>query len=111
MTAHVGSVVGAVRRGRFRSTAFRSRGGEGARRASPTEGCAGLRADFVREILDAAHFGWQGRREGYGAMAVEALASGVEAGGGLGLARQIEHALSRQHEAERHIGGVVTGKR
>jgi Rod binding domain-containing protein len=62
---------------------------------------------FVRNILDAAHFGGKDGEKGYGAMAVEALASGIESGGGLGLARQIEHALSRQHEAERP--GLPTG--
>lgn len=50
---------------------------------------------FVRQLLTAAKIGG-GKDEGggYGAMAVDALASGISEGGGLGIAKQIEAALS-----------------
>ena len=51
---------------------------------------------LVKQLLKAAKLGGSGGDEkssGYGDMAVDALASAVERGGGLGLARQIEHAI------------------
>jgi Rod binding domain-containing protein len=51
-------------------------------------------AMFVRQILKAAKIGGHEKESGYDGMAVDALASGVTQGGGLGIARQIEEALS-----------------
>jgi Rod binding domain-containing protein len=51
-------------------------------------------AMFVRQILKAAKIGGHEKENGYDGMAVDALATGVTQGGGMGLARQIEEALS-----------------
>jgi Rod binding domain-containing protein len=52
---------------------------------------------FVRQILSAAKVGGggDGKKSGYEGMAVDAIASAVSGGGGLGLARQIEDAVAR----------------
>jgi Rod binding domain-containing protein len=52
---------------------------------------------LVRQLLEASKMGGDGHDGGYMAMAVDALASGVSQAGGLGLAQQIEEALSRGH--------------
>lgn len=49
---------------------------------------------LVRQLLNAAKMGEGGG--GYADMAVTSLADGINQGGGVGLARQIERALSRQ---------------
>jgi Rod binding domain-containing protein len=48
---------------------------------------------LVRQLLKASKVGGESKG-GYGDMAVDALADGVEKGGGLGLAQCIETALS-----------------
>jgi Rod binding domain-containing protein len=51
---------------------------------------------LVKQLLKSARLGGSGDDEktsGYGDMAVDALASAVESGGGLGLARRIEEAV------------------
>lgn len=63
-----------------------------------------MEAAFLRQMLAAAKLLGSGGEKGYGSMAAEALAAGIEAGGGLGLARTIEQALSRQHEASAPAG-------
>lgn len=56
---------------------------------------------LVKQLLSAAKVGGQ-NPSGYADMAVDALATGVEKAGGLGLARRIEetlsHSLSRARE-------------
>jgi Rod binding domain-containing protein len=59
-----------------------------------------LETSFLHQLLESAKIGGKGAENGYGSMAVDALAKGIQAGGGLGLARQIERALDRQHEVE-----------
>jgi Rod binding domain-containing protein len=49
---------------------------------------------LVRQLLQSAKVGGKQADKGYGSMAVDALASGLSAGGGLGLARAIEAALA-----------------
>jgi Rod binding domain-containing protein len=50
---------------------------------------------FVRQLLTAAKMGGDNKEGGgYGAMTVDALATGVSQGGGMGIAKQIEMALS-----------------
>jgi Rod binding domain-containing protein len=62
-------------------------------------------AVFVRQLLSAAKLGGSAKKEdGYDGMAVDALASAVTGGGGLGLARQIEEALS-------HAGRALPAKK
>jgi len=61
--------------------------------------CGEFETAFLHQVLQAAKIGGQKMEHGYGAMAVDALAGGIQAGGGLGLARAIERALERQHEA------------
>lgn len=50
---------------------------------------------LLRQILHSAKVGGKDGDKGYGSMAVDALASGLMAGGGIGLARAIEEALAR----------------
>jgi hypothetical protein len=50
---------------------------------------------LVHQLLEAAKVGGDGHDGGYKAMAVDAFADGVSHAGGLGLAKQIEDALSR----------------
>ena len=50
---------------------------------------------LVRQLVASAKLGGKEGERGYGAMAVDALSTGVMQGGGLGLARQLEDALSR----------------
>lgn len=52
---------------------------------------------FVRHLLEASKIGGPSGETGYGSMAVDALATGIERGGGLGLARAIEASLSPHH--------------
>ena len=50
---------------------------------------------FVRQLLTSAKMGGDNKEGGgYGAMTIDALATGVSQGGGLGIAKSIEMALS-----------------
>ena len=57
-------------------------------------------AVFVRQLLTAAKFGGDKGSSGYGAMAVDALASGIQTSGGLGLAAAIEKSLATQEASQ-----------
>ncbi len=50
---------------------------------------------FVRQLLSAARFGegGAGKGGGFGAMVVDAMATAVSEGGGIGLAQRISEAL------------------
>lgn len=50
---------------------------------------------FVKELLKTTKLEKEGAMGGYGSMAVDALASGIEGSGGIGLARALEDALAR----------------
>ncbi len=50
---------------------------------------------FVRQLLATAKFGQSGKESGYSGMIVEALSSGISAGGGLGLAKDIADSLTK----------------
>jgi Rod binding domain-containing protein len=55
---------------------------------------------LVKQLLKSAKLGQSGDTEksnGYGDMAVDAMASAVEKGGGLGLAKRIEQAIGASH--------------
>ena len=55
---------------------------------------------LVKQLLKSAKLGGSGDAEksnGYGDMAVDAMASAVEKGGGLGLAKRIEQAIGATH--------------
>ncbi len=49
---------------------------------------------FVKQLLKEAKIGGDQKSGGYADMAVDALASGIQRGGGLGLAKRIEQALA-----------------
>ena len=49
---------------------------------------------LVKQLLNAAKITGEGKSGGYGDMAVDALSTGVEKAGGLGLAQRITEALS-----------------
>lgn len=75
--------------------------GEGASAPNPAADTSRVREAakqfegiFVRQLLEAAKIMGPKGSQGHGAMAVESLADGVVRAGGLGLARQIEVALS-----------------
>lgn len=55
---------------------------------------------LLRQLLQAAKIGGKTADKGYGGMAVDALASGLQSAGGLGLAKAIEDALARSHMAK-----------
>ena len=61
--------------------------------------CEEFETSFIKQLLHDAKIGGKDADHGYGAMAVDALAGGIEAGGGLGLARAIELALEHRREA------------
>jgi Rod binding domain-containing protein len=50
---------------------------------------------MVHQLLEAAKLGGEEKDSGYKGMVVDAAASGISEGGGLGLAKQIEDALAR----------------
>lgn len=49
---------------------------------------------FVKQLLTTAKIMGEGKSSGYADMAVDALTTGIEKAGGLGLGRRIEDALS-----------------
>ncbi len=78
------------------------RAAAGAARVAPKDHALARAASemetvFVRHLLEASKIGGPSGESGYGSMAVDALASGIERGGGLGLARAIEESLSPHH--------------
>ena len=60
----------------------------------------------MKQILKEAKLCGAEKSNGYGDMAVDAMASAVQKGGGLGLAKQIEHAIHGSHAAPH--GGLMT---
>jgi Rod binding domain-containing protein len=48
---------------------------------------------FIRQLLAASKFGEDAGRSGFGSMIVDALATSVTEGGGIGLAQRITEAL------------------
>ena len=64
---------------------------------------------FVRQLLSSAKVGGDssGGGGGYSAMTIDALATGVTQGGGLGIAQQIEHALSHNAGPAAHVSAPV----
>lgn len=75
--------------------------GSGAEKADAAlkKVAAEFESALVRQLLQTAKVGGKQAERGYGGMAVDALASGLEAGGGLGLARAIEAALAHAQAA------------
>ena len=63
---------------------------------------------LIKQLLSAAKMGGEAKG-GYGDMGLDALASGVEKAGGLGLARRLEEAISpaslQHHQPTGHEGG------
>lgn len=57
-------------------------------------------AVFVRELLNECHALGTHKAQGYGSMAVDALAQAIVDGGGLGFARQIEAGLSQDKSTQ-----------
>jgi Rod binding domain-containing protein len=62
---------------------------------------------MVKQLLKSAKLGGgaEDKSNGYGDMAVDALASSVERGGGLGLAHRIEEAIGNAHRITSGVGG------
>jgi len=59
---------------------------------------------LIKQLLSAAKVGGDSKGSGYADMAVDALATGIEKGGGLGLARRIEETIA--HSLGRPSHGV-----
>lgn len=63
---------------------------------------------LIKQLLTAAKMGGEAKG-GYADMGIDALATGVEKAGGLGLARRLEQALSpavaHAHTPSGHSGG------
>lgn len=53
-----------------------------------------LEGVFLRQLLAASKFGEDAGRSGFGTMVVDALATSVTEGGGIGLAQRITEALA-----------------
>jgi hypothetical protein len=51
---------------------------------------------LIKQLLKEAKIAGADKSNGYGDMAIDALASSIERGGGLGLAKHIEHAIGSQ---------------
>ena len=64
-----------------------------ARAAKVHQAAAEFESMLVKQLLKQAKIAGDDKANGYGDMAVDALASAVEKGGGLGLARRIEEAM------------------
>jgi Rod binding domain-containing protein len=58
-------------------------------------------AVLVRQMLNSAGFGGEGKEGAYAGMIVDALADGVTAGRGLGLAQKVADALARASHGQR----------
>jgi Rod binding domain-containing protein len=70
-------------------------------------------AVLVKQLLKSAKMGSSGDAEksnGYGDMAVDAMASAVEKGGGLGLAKRIEQAIGATHPQAPPLAHVAPEK-
>jgi Rod binding domain-containing protein len=65
---------------------------------------------FVRQLLSSAKVGGDSSDGGggYSAMTIDALATGVTQGGGLGIAQQIERALSHNGGPAPHVSAPVS---
>jgi Rod binding domain-containing protein len=61
---------------------------------------------FVKQLLKEAKIGGDQKSGGYADMAVDALATGIQRGGGLGLAKRIEQAMTPVHP---HAPAVSAG--
>ncbi len=61
---------------------------------------------FVKQLLKEAKIGGDQKSGGYADMAVDALATGIQRGGGLGLAKRIEEAMAPAHA---HGPAIVQG--
>jgi Rod binding domain-containing protein len=68
---------------------------EASRSAKVTQAAHDFESVLVRQLLRASKIGGDSKG-GYGDMALDALADGVEKGGGLGLAHCIAKALGGQ---------------
>ncbi len=68
---------------------------DGERTAKIKKAAADFESVLLRQLLKASKVGGEAKG-GYADMAVDALADGIERGGGLGLGHCIERALARQ---------------
>jgi Rod binding domain-containing protein len=58
---------------------------------------------LVKQMLQQSKIAGDEKANGYSDMAVDAMTSAVEKGGGLGLARRIEEAIGHQGSAMPHL--------
>lgn len=58
-------------------------------------------AVFIHQILQSSHALGKNDGTGYAGMALDALANGISEGGGLGLAKAIQHVLDQAQAAEK----------
>jgi Rod binding domain-containing protein len=68
---------------------------------------------LVKQLLKSAKMGGSGddgKSSGYADMAVDAMASAVEKGGGLGLAKRIEQAIGASHPQAPPLAHVAPEK-
>ncbi|MGD0677152.1 MAG: hypothetical protein ABSC94_17185 [Polyangiaceae bacterium] len=59
---------------------------------------------LVKQLLKEAKMGGTDKGNGYGDMAIDALASAVEKGGGLGLSKHIEQAVEARGPTHPPVG-------
>ncbi len=71
------------------------------KQAELARACKELEGVFLRRLLEAAKFGEHAGGQGYGSMIVDALATSISEGGGLGLSDRIRDALDATHLHDR----------
>lgn len=89
-----------------KGTAASAHAAKDARTAKLEKAAGEFEQIFVKQLLKEAKVGGSQKEGGYGDMAVDALASGVQKGGGLGLAKQIEAALAAHHQTSSTAGAT-----
>jgi Rod binding domain-containing protein len=60
------------------------------------EAAGEFEACLLRQMFQSAKFGGDKSEHGYGSMIVDAMATGVVQGGGLGLAKALQDSLAKQ---------------
>ncbi len=64
---------------------------------------------LIKQLLKESKIAGSEKGNGYGDMAIDALASAVERGGGLGLAKHIEHAIHGQAQGHAPASSGAAG--
>ena len=100
MSNPITAVAGQIAAGQTTATAQASAALDPKKLAKLRSAAHEFESLLVKQLLKSAKMGQTGdadKSNGYGDMAVDAMASAVEKGGGLGLAKRIEEAIGASH--------------